>query len=73
MKSIFIKATLFAAIATVLFLGVFYVTKFNLFSILFTIGVIATVFCFLAFLFCLIFKKEIKNTEIKMKEDNNGN
>lgn len=68
MKSIFIKTTLFSIIATVLFGGVYYLTQMNIFTVLFYVGIIVTVFSFLAFLFCLIFKKELKNEKDKFKE-----
>ena len=34
-----------------------------IFNFLFDISIIATAFCFLAFIFCLIFKKEISSTK----------
>ena len=59
MKSIFVKLTLFAVIASILFFVVHIATELALFSFLFNAAMIMAVFCFLIFIFFLIFKKEI--------------
>lgn len=63
MKSIFIKSACFSAIAAILFFALYYGTGMAIFNFLFDISIIATAFCFLAFIFCLIFKKEISSTK----------
>ena len=72
MKSIFIKLTLFAVISAILFFVVHNATEIALFSFLFNAAMIAAVFCFLIFVFCLIFKKEISSSKSDIDNDNKG-
>ena len=70
MKSILLKLACFSLIATFMFFALYYFTEIMIFNYLSTLSIIVTAFCFLAFIFCIIFKKEINGT--KNTNDNNS-